>query len=296
MNIEQITRQMATCLPKNTIFHSSYFTPCPIDGMVQVTSLFDMIAETHYSIMGSWAPQNAEQKYKELYKASRVIAISNSAAADLIRFYPECKDKVAVVQLGSEHLINTKHHLQHTILGEPFVLFVGHRDTYKNFATLLDAMTRTEWPTGVRLHVVGSPFADHEKRLIRALQLETRVIHLGRLSDDDLQFQYSTAKCFVFPSLAEGFGLPILESQINGCTVACSDIAVFHEVADDAAVYFDPRLGESIAHAIRKICHANVADQLVPTGKANAERFSWDRAAEQTIEIYRSVANAACNL
>lgn len=278
---------------RNTIFHSTYFTPCPVEGVYQVTSLNDMIVETHYSIMGGAVQQNADQKHQELIRANRIIAISNSACSDLLRFYPECKGRVNVVRLGSEHLFDSKLYPRPSKSADPFVLFVGHRESYKNFQTLLDAMTRPAWPEGMPLQVVGNPFAGHELRLMRALGLEHKVVHLGRLSDDELRSQYATATCFIFPSLAEGFGLPILEAQINQCPVACSDIDVFHEVAGDGAVYFDPRLGESIADAVRVICNRSVANRLIPVAQANAERFSWDRASEQMLEVYR-MAGSRC--
>lgn len=277
-------------LPPNTIFHSTYFTACPFPEMPQVTTVFDMIAETNFPIMGGWTSQNSLAKSREIEKATKIITISHSAATDLRLFYPKCSHRIAAIQLGGDHLMEHISNQEPVNQKADYALFVGTRGAYKNFHTVLHAMRIPEWPKTLKLHVVGSPFSSEEMRFINALGLENRITNFGWLTDEDLRQQYRTALCFIFPSLAEGFGLPILEAQVNGCPVVCSDIAVFREVAGDAAIYFDPRLAESLATTVASYHENRSPSDLVQLGRNNARKFTWDRTAEETLTVYVNCA------
>ncbi len=140
------------------------------------------------------------------------------------------------------------------------------------------------------MHVVGPALAGHEWRLIEAMGLRSRIVNRERLSDAQLAAEYAGARCFIFPSLLEGFGLPILEAQANRCPLVCSDIPVFREVAGEAAIFFDPRLGESLARVVAAASETEARHRLVEAGNENYRRFSWDRAAQQTLSVYEEAA------
>jgi glycosyltransferase involved in cell wall biosynthesis len=118
--------------------------------------------------------------------------------------------------------------------------------------------------------------------------LEERVRTLGWVPDEDLEGLYAAAACFVFPSLAEGFGQPVLEAMERGVPVATSDASSLPEVGDDAVLYFDPLDVAAIADAIRTLlADRSIAERLAAAGRARAREFSWERTARATIEVYR---------
>jgi glycosyltransferase involved in cell wall biosynthesis len=106
------------------------------------------------------------------------------------------------------------------------------------------------------------------------------------VSPEDLEGLYAQAAAFVFPSLAEGFGLPVLEAMARGVPVACSDASSLPEVAGDAALLFDPLDPRAIADAIRRLFDPAVAEPLREAGRARAATFTWERCAEQTVAAY----------
>lgn len=275
------------------VFHSTYFTPCPVPGPVVVTTIHDMIAELAFPYSGGlsvWLP-HILAKRAAIDASQLFIAVSAATAADFVRLAPVAAERIRVVCPGHEHLILSSP-VPSTTCQSRYALFVGHRDGYKNFYTVLEAMNTPRWPSGVSVRLVGNPLSEHEQRLIAYLGLTERIVDMGRLSVDQLAAQYAQATCFVFPSRLEGFGLPVLEAQINGCPVVCSDIPVFREVAGEAAVFFDPRIGEKLAEAVALACEPSVRRHMVEGGRANARRFSWDRTAEQMLGVYQEAAFA----
>jgi glycosyltransferase involved in cell wall biosynthesis len=279
-------------LPTGAVFHSTYFTPCPGPGCAVVTMVYDMIAER--IILTSGADIGIDGKRSAILGATLCLAISHTTAAELKKFYPEVADKIRVVHPGGDHLRVSTSSLVKSDSGSSYVLFVGQRVGYKNFQTVLDAMTCPDWPVGIKLHAAGPELTSHELRLIAAMGLQGRVVGRGRLSDAQLAAEYAGARCFVFPSLLEGFGLPILEAQANRCPLVCSDIPVFREVAADGGIYFDPRLGESLARAVAAAGDVAARRRLVEAGSANLGRFSWDRAAQKTLAVYEEAAVLGC--
>jgi glycosyltransferase involved in cell wall biosynthesis len=272
------------------VFHSTYFTPCPVSGASVVTTVYDMIAEQEIlTDDGNAWDANVCNKRASIHSARVCVAISASTASDLCAHFPEAAPRVRIISLGTEHLraapVRTAGNGQHA-------LFVGNRGGYKNFSMVLSAMSCAAWPKHVVLRVVGEPLNDQEQHQVRQHGLMERIVQAGRVSDDQLAAEYATAACFVFPSRREGFGLPIVEAQINGCPVVCSDIPVFREVGGAATLRFDPGSGERLAAAVATTCEPGERLRLTEAGVQNARRFSWDRAAEQMLEVYRELAES----
>lgn len=287
-------RVLPAGLKRAGVFHATYFTPCPTPGPAVVVTIYDMIAENRCVVDEKWESQILVKR-DAILGATRLITISATTAAELIRFYPEVRDRVRVVPLGAEHLSLDNGAPPAYRGSDPaakYALYVGMRGDYKNFSIVLDAMLHPSWPTEVLLHVVGPPMTDCETRLIEAHGLLDRIRSLGRLSDADLRDQYVGARCFLYPSLMEGFGIPVLEAQACGCPAVLSDIPCFREVAGDAAVFFDPRLSERLAEAVAMVGEPDVRRRVIEAGFANIRRFSWDKTAEQTFQVYSEAARA----
>jgi glycosyltransferase involved in cell wall biosynthesis len=259
-----------------------------------VTTIYDMIAEDHSTIREFWA-HDVARKRVAILGASQIIAISEATRTELLRFYPQVKDRVRVIPLGADHLLHTNGPRQESdrpYRHEKYAVFVGHRSEYKNFRLVLDALAHPAWPRGMGLHVIGPPLSEPEKKWIECHHLADRIREFGRVTDSQLRDHYSAAECFIFPSLIEGFGLPILEAQACACPTVISDIPVFREVAGGAAVYFDPRLAERLAEAVARVGEPDIRRQMVEAGLVNVRRFSWNQTAEQWFDVYSEAARA----
>lgn len=278
-------------LRKVNLFHSTGFTS-PIDSEIRsVTTVHDLIAESHFPICIQAVEEGIPIKSKSLERAVALPCVSETTKQELVSFYPHLESRASVVTHGYEHLLASRTELQRSVVARAYALFVGMRMGYKNFRVILDAMACVDWPKTVALDVVGPPFSDAEKLLIKKVGLASRITHLGTVTDDQLRSLYRDARCLIFPSFQEGFGLPCLEAQANNCPLLCSDIDVFHEVAADAALYFDPRLGESLAEQVDRVGEPTRRKELLERGQENLLRFSWDKSAQQMLEVYDRAIN-----
>jgi glycosyltransferase involved in cell wall biosynthesis len=169
---------------------------------------------------------------------------------------------------------------------EPYLLAFGGITPNKNLARLLQAYARARSRHGIsqRLVVVG--------RLPASARLEDAadVVTTGYLDESELARWLGSADALVFPSLYEGFGLPVLEAMAAGVPVICSGVTAVPEVAGDAAIYFDPRDIEDMAAKIARVaCDEVLRDDLAARGRVRAASYSWERAARETLAIYRRV-------
>lgn len=278
--------QSIAALPNDAIWHSTYFTLDPNPSRPSVVTVYDMLAERYLYYDQGLASQK-EFKQPAIVSATKLLAISHATANDLEKFYPATRGRIGILPLGSEHLEKFSNG---SARERRHCLFVGARLSYKNFGLVLDALKSPHWPSDVDVDVAGPEFTRDEKDYIGYVGVGSRLHHLGRLSDAELSRQYHDSLCFIFPSLIEGFGLPILESQRNECLPVISDIPAFREVAGDAAIFFDPRSPDALASAVAGVR----SRKLMPTAfEDNLKRYSWDQTAESLVACYRSLNASA---
>lgn len=175
------------------------------------------------------------------------------------------------------------------------MLSVSAHRPHKNLSRLLRAFAgvRAQPPPVLVLPGYSTSFEDELEREVAELGIGNRVRLLGWVSDADLEGLYQAAECFVFPSLAEGFGLPVLEAMERGVPVACSNVSAMPEVAGGAARYFDPLDVEDIRTAIDELVGDRaLATRLAAAGEGQAQKFSWSRAAEETLAVYERAFRA----
>ncbi len=280
-------RAAASC----DVFHSTYYT-LPPRGLPSVVHVHDMIVERFVDLFqGKWVAEEIERKRGSIEAATRIIAVSNATARELAHFYPGVREKITTVHLAGGHVADAG-------AGEParprerFALYVGDRGLYKNFQVVLDAMESERWPSGVGLTVVGPPWKANEALRVERLGRSRRIVHGGRVSDQELARLYRAATCVVVPSVVEGFGLPVLEAQQARAPLVCSDIEVFREVAGEGAIFFDPHRPDQLAERIGAAMDPAMSARLAESGARNQARFSWDRAITETVAVYRSVCQA----
>jgi glycosyltransferase involved in cell wall biosynthesis len=224
--------------------------------------------------------------------ADRILAISEATKTDLVETLGFDPGKIDVTPLAvSEHLVEPTPEAELRqrlgLDGAPFVLTVAQKQPHKNLGALIQAMSDVD---GAGLVLAGESEA-HEQEL-RALAdrlgVEGRVRFVDWVSDADLQGLYRSATCFVLPSLIEGFGLPVLESMRHGTPVACSDRSALAEVADGAALLFDPDDQRAVTDAVHRLVDdEDLRADLAERGRKRCDEFSWERTAKETLAAYR---------
>ena len=177
----------------------------------------------------------------------------------------------------------------------PYVLFVGTIEPRKNLVRLVRAYRRVA-ATGVpHTMVLAGPLGWHHESLMRELALEGpgEIVMTGALAPGELDAVYRAAEAFVYPSVYEGFGLPVLEAMSRGVPVVASATSSLPEVTGDAALGVNPRSVREIAAAITSLVgDVALAERLAEAGRRQAERFSWDETARMTLEVYERALDA----
>jgi len=231
--------------------------------------------------------------------ASRVIAVSQATKDDLVQHCGIEPDKTTVVYSGWDETmqpVEDKATIEKVKagygIGGDYVLYVGTLQPRKNLGRLLEAYAivrkqakRGEAPCLVIAGRKGWLY-EHITLQVERLGLETEVIFPGYVPQDDLPALLSGARLFVFPSLYEGFGLPVLEAMACGTPVLCSNVSSLPEVAGDAALLVDPLDVKSIAEAMHRLLQEEgLRAQLVERGYRQVRQFSWDRCARETLAV-----------
>jgi glycosyltransferase involved in cell wall biosynthesis len=164
---------------------------------------------------------------------------------------------------------------------------VGTRQPYKNFKTLLQAYVEWSRRNEIGLFVVGPPWSKEEQRVIAAAGMEANIACRSGITDEELCALYNQALAFVYPSLAEGFGIPLLEALACGCPIVASRIPTSLEVARDDPYYFNPLDKDELIAALEAACFSGGA--RTRRGDILAD-YSWDRNARATLRIYEELA------
>lgn len=227
-------------------------------------------------------------KHQCAKRAKRIIAVSETTKTDMVEIYGIEENKIDVIYHGCSFSPSVPPKQQHSA-GEVFMLYVGDRNGYKNFKFFIEAISPLlSKKSGLKLVCAGStPFRNEEELLFSRLGIRSQVHHEAIPSDEKLISLYQQAQCFVFPSLYEGFGLPVLEAFSCSCPAVLSHAAALKEIAGDAAAYFDPSDRESIYNTVRKTLEdLAYRKELILKGEKRLAFFSWDLCAQKTKAVY----------
>jgi glycosyltransferase involved in cell wall biosynthesis len=278
------------------LLHNTLNTAPAIAGLPQVTTIHDVIYKRFPETAGLLNVGVAVLVPLAARRSRRVLTDSEASKEDIVRFLGVEADRVDVAPLGpgipvpAEPVPEAELREDLDLGDAPLVLTVAAKRPHKNLARLIDAVGRL--PEDVILVVPGfeTQFEDELRR-----GAGERVRFLGWVDDRTLDGLYRAATCFVLPSLAEGFGLPVLEAMLRGTPVACSRISALPEVAGDAAVYFDPLDTGEIATAVERLLgDEELRRRLREAGLKQAEKFSWEATAAATVASYeRALAGSS---
>lgn len=275
------------------IFHASYYPQVdyrPRNSGLVVT-VYDMIHEREPGSFSRHDP-TARLKRRAVSAADHVICISKHTQHDLIEILGVPAEKTSVIHLGHSLTCDAASPHARPQAGEPFLLYVGNRGGYKNFALLLHAFAASQaLRDGFAIVCFGGgPFTAAESAAATAAGLPAGRLRHAQGSDDLLSSLYASASAFVYPSLYEGFGIPPLEAMAHGCPVLCARASSLPEVAGPAAEYFDPLDPGDLARAIERVVGSPAhARALVDEGFRRVVAFSWDKCAAETLALYRRI-------
>lgn len=282
---------------KPDLFHTTYFTLPATRCSPYIVSIYDMMDEIYAPIIQRQSQWELVEKKRNCLKAAdRILSISQQTTKDIVRFYQIKEDKIETIYLGvgpqfrplddeaAEKAFRAKYDLS-----RPFFLYVGNRRFIKNFLKLLKAYSMFKCRDDIDLVAVGGEESFTKDELILTNELAPHVRLLPWLSDEELVLAYNTALAFVYPSLYEGFGLPILEAMACGTPVLASNVASVPEVGGGAVQYFHPQDLDDIKDALEAILDADKRQELSKKGRERARLFSWDETALRTLAVYREL-------
>lgn len=217
--------------------------------------------------------------------ARHVVAISHFVAADIVRFFPETREKVSVIHNGADWSLPPAGHRPAIAPPRPFLFALGMVCAKKNFHVLVSLLRGNELCLLIA-GVVKEPYRQIILAEAARWGVAGRVIITGPISADDRNWYYANCEAFAFPSLAEGFGLPVIEAMYHGKPVFLSTLTSLPEVGGDAAYYFDSFEPERMA-AVFEQGMADFADGGAARVRQHASQFTWERAAAAYLDLYR---------
>ncbi len=228
-------------------------------------------------------------------QSKKVIAVTNNTKQDILKLFHPPEKKIQVVYNGvSDEFIPQTEKIKQIIknkynLKNPFLLYTGNWREHKNLVKLLLAfkLIISSYPN-LELVITGKndPYYPEVQQTISKLSLTNKIKQVGLVSLTDLVTLYDLAQIYVFPSLYEGFGMPPLEAMRVNTPTCVSKIASLPEVCENATHYFDPHNSKDIAQKLLEILkNTSLQKELIAKGQKQSQKFSWDKTAEQTLQI-----------
>lgn len=282
------------------VYHSAYFLMPYFAGVPTVLTLYDVIP----LVFPEHSTRRARWFFRvlmalALQRVQHTLPISEAARRDFMTYFALSPERATTIPLAADPIFGPQpaeavaaFRVQHA-LPERFVLYLGSNKPHKNLLRLLDA-----WAQVVRdcteycLVIAGAWLPQHPEPRQRAVELGiNNSIHwYGPISNTELPLMYAAADAFVFPTLYEGFGLPVVEAMACETPVACSQTSSLPEIAGDAALLFSPTDSAAIALAIITLLkNAETRAEMCGRGVRQVRKFSWEHTARQTLNIYRGI-------
>lgn len=263
------------------IFHSTYYR-LPIKKSCSVVTTVHDYTYERYST-GLRKAVHSWQKNKAIRGADKIICVSESTRRDLLEFSGHQNEQnVVVVHNG----VSSEYFplLDRVVRNQ--VLFVGARGGYKNFLNTVHAITSIG---GVTLLCVGGGKFTASELAVLNKKLPGRFSHAGFITNEQLNVEYNRSMCLVYPSLYEGFGIPVLEAMRAGCPVIAVNTSSIPEVAGSAAILLDRGDVDEIRAAVDFFYVTKNRDDYIGRGLIQSSKFSWDKTYSETVAVYEQL-------
>ena len=287
-------------LDRVSLFHSQYICP-PVSAIPEVVTIHDVLFETHPDLfVGAFSSRSVGLIRRSAHRARRVLTVSEFSRRAILEQYNLAEERVVAIPNAVDHDrfrtldedetlrgVKTRYDLQ-----RPFILHVGRIEPRKNLVRLIRAFhrVREKVEPSLELILVGRKdfqFETIDEEIAGSKDASVRI--LSSVSDEDLPAFYNLAELFAFPSLVEGFGIPILESMACGTPVVTSKRGALAEVGGDAVAWVEPEDEDSIASTLENVLtETDEASRLRQRGLSRAKQFSWKDTARRTLEVYRA--------
>ena len=280
------------------LFHSSYYRTMSSDDFINITTVHDFTYE--YFMRGVPRIVHEFQKGRAINNSDRIICVSNNTKNDLLRFHPRVREScIRVIYNGVDNSYSPIRGKNETDIKKlvPFssgeyLVYIGDRKSpYKNFRLAAEACSILRLPMVI---IGGGPLTKSDSEFLSVKPGVDNYRHLKGISNQEVNIIYNHALCLLYPSLYEGFGIPVIEAQKAGCPVICANFSSIPEVAGDGAYILDDISQESIADTIKQIVKfPSERDRIIQRGIRNADNFSWDKCYLETRKVYQEVAELA---
>lgn len=279
---------------KVDVFHASDWTQPPAKKAKLVTTIHDLAVLKYPQYFPSRILRNQKLRLKWIKKeADVIIAVSQATKKDIIELLKINPQKIHVIHeaVPLEHQIkitkNDVEEIKRKYDLQDYILCLGTREPRKNFPRVVKAFQKVQ---GLKLVIVGKKGWRRDIKDSDLKSQMSKVKFIENANDKDLSALYAGAKCFVYPSLYEGFGLPVLEAMYHGCPVITSNVSSLPEVAGEAALLVDPESVNEISQAINKVINnPSIYSKLREKGLTRVKSFSWQKTAKKTLEVYKSL-------
>lgn len=262
------------------IFHSSYYRISNQKNVKNVTTVHDFTYEKFFS--GIAKKIHIWQKYRAIRNSESIICISESTKSDLMRYLPEISEnKIRVIYNG----VSEEYHLlsKELPLYSDYVLFVGGRQAYKNFEFAVSCVKECK----KKLLVVGSSLSNEERGLVTNILGKDGYEEIVHPTNAFLNQIYNSVYCLLYPSLYEGFGIPVIEAQKAGCPVIAMNCSSIPEIIGECPLLLN---SSSCSEFIEKLQMLDGnRNEFVQAGIENSKRFSWNKMTEQYVNLYEEL-------
>lgn len=286
----------------DVFFTPGHYAPrfCPVPSVIS-------ILDTSYLLFPNYFKKRDLIQLKlwtsySINNAKKIITISNSTKKDIVKYYKINRDKITVIYPGYDEdrfnqnlsSVKTSGILEKYKINKPFILFVGTIQPRKNLIRLIDAYKNiSKKNKDINLVIAGKMGWLYDRIVDEVNKNNSNIKLVGYVEDKDLPFLYKEARCFVLPSLYEGFGIPAVEAMAVGCPVIVSNVSSLPEIVEDAGIAIDPIDTKSIKEGIERALNLKEEEKniLIAKGLQRAKLFSWEKCAEDTLKILKEVVN-----
>lgn len=268
------------------IFHSSYYRICSNSNAINVTTVHDFTYEKFGHGMSAFV--HKMQKFYAIRHSDYIVCISKNTKDDLLKFMPDINpNKIRIIYNGVSndyYPINTNRWDE---LGE-YVVFVGSRQSYKNFRFTVEAIKDTIY----NLVIVGSSLNDEEIYFLNKTLGDKRYKCVGYLSNKELNELYNQAYCLAYPSIYEGFGIPVIEAQKAGCPVIAYNASSIPEIIGPTPLLLNKYSIEDFHSKLNLLKNISIRKNIVKSGLENSRKFSWVKMGQQYVNLYNEIINS----